>query len=180
MLLIGAVLCCSQFIDVSVLDGGWSERPEQMARAKRYRLDISHLADCRQLTSWLAYILLVYWCLTMLVEFAVIQNVLNHWNDEKPRLVDYFQLWILHIHHSCVEIYQMQKSIPKFYRSWIWLNLPDVFQCLCWDEIWLETNGELNFWMHSVEKNTIKICVGRCVCLSVVLEWVRSRPAWQV
>jgi len=28
---------CSQFIDVSVLDGGWSERPEQMARAKRYR-----------------------------------------------------------------------------------------------------------------------------------------------
>jgi len=27
----------SQFIDVSVLDGGWSERPEQMARAKRYR-----------------------------------------------------------------------------------------------------------------------------------------------
>ena len=36
------VWCCvwlhySQFIDVSVLDGGWSERPEQMARAKRYR-----------------------------------------------------------------------------------------------------------------------------------------------
>ena len=32
----------SQFIDVSVLDGGWSERPEQMARAKRYRLLVHH------------------------------------------------------------------------------------------------------------------------------------------
>jgi len=31
------LLFYSQFIDVSVLDGGWSERPEQMARAKRYR-----------------------------------------------------------------------------------------------------------------------------------------------
>ena len=31
------LLYYSQFIDVSVLDGGWSERPEQMARAKRYR-----------------------------------------------------------------------------------------------------------------------------------------------
>jgi len=34
---VAVLLYCSQLIDVSVLDGGWSERPEQMARAKRYR-----------------------------------------------------------------------------------------------------------------------------------------------
>jgi len=39
------LLFYSQFIDVSVLDGGWSERPEQMARAKRYRLLIT-FRDC--------------------------------------------------------------------------------------------------------------------------------------